>query len=61
MYRKFSVNGAVVTMNLPVATASHKQLMQWKLTVKILANFLDTLRVSHLGEVCVKPTWITIK
>ena len=39
----------------------HEKLVQRKLSVKILAYFLDALRVSRLGEVRVKPTWIAFQ
>jgi len=52
---------SVKARNLPVATTCHEEFMQRKLPVKILANFLDTLRVSRLGEVSVKTTWIAIQ
>jgi len=44
-----------------VAIARHKQLMWWKLAMEILANFFDALRVSRLGQVRVKPTWIAFQ
>jgi len=45
----------------PVPTTRHEEFMQRKLTVKIFANFLDTLRVSCLSEVGVKATLIAIQ
>ena len=44
-----------------MASTSHEELVQWKLAVKILANFLNTLRVSRLSKVRVETTWIAIQ
>ena len=45
----------------PVAITRHEELVQWKLAVKVLANFLDALRVSRLAKVGIKPTWIAVQ
>ena len=41
--------------------SSHKELMQWELAMQVLADFLDTLWVSGLGEVGIEPAWITVQ
>jgi len=45
----------------PVAATSHEELMQRKLAVKILSDFLDTLRVSCLAKVGVETTRIAVQ
>ena len=45
----------------PMAAASHEKFVQRKLTVQVLANFLDTLWVSRLSHVSVKTTRIAIE
>ena len=44
-----------------MAVTRHEELMERKLAMKIFADFFDTLWVSRLGKVRIKPTWIAFQ